>query len=310
MQFPSSFPCRFFRQHFLHLGIALLLPLVTAFSLLSAPSPADAEDTKPPREREGGFEVQVPQSPALKAVKIGYIREIGDHPRPASRLDVLPDDAGVAGAKMAVEENNAGGRFTGHDYSVEAATVSSPDEAVEALGKLYESGHNYFVVDASADALLKMSDWAKDKDILLFNVSATDDRLRGDDCRANVFHMAPSRAMLTDALAQFLAFKRWRRLFLIVGPQPGDKLYAEAMKRAARSIRSGSSVNDTSGDSGVRSTSAARSATPPKGSMSSGASSSAPVTRSAIALTVKSRRERSASTSVAKDTSGLRESAA
>ena len=87
MQFPSSFPCRFFRQHFLHLGIALLLPLVTAFSLLSAPSPADAQDTKPPREREGGFEVQVPQSPALKAVKIGYIREIGDHPRPASRLD-------------------------------------------------------------------------------------------------------------------------------------------------------------------------------------------------------------------------------
>ena len=27
--------------------------------------------------------------------------------------------------------------------------------------------------------------------------------------------------MLTDALAQFLAFKRWRKLFLIVGPQAG-----------------------------------------------------------------------------------------
>ena len=61
-----------------------------------------------------------------------------------------------------------------------------------------------------------------------------DDRLRGADCRANVFHIAPSRAMLTDALAQFLAFKRWRKLFLIVGPKPGDKLYAEAMKRSAR----------------------------------------------------------------------------
>ena len=40
--------------------------------------------------------------------------------------------------------------------------------------------------------------------------------------------------MLTDALAQFLAFKRWRKLFLIVGPKAGDKLYAEAMKRSAR----------------------------------------------------------------------------
>ena len=82
------------------------------------------------------------------------------------------------------------------------------------------------------------------------------------------------------------------------------------MNRAARSIRSGSSVKETSGDSGVRSTPAARSATPPNGSMSSGASPSAPVTRSAMALTVKSRRARSASTSSAKDTSGLRESGA
>ena len=37
-------------------------------------------------------------------------------------------------------------------------------------------------------------------------------------------------------------------------------------------MRSGSSVKDTSGASGVRSTPAARSATPPNGSISSGAS--------------------------------------
>jgi ABC transporter substrate binding protein (PQQ-dependent alcohol dehydrogenase system) len=243
MQFPSSFPCRFFRQHFLHLGIALLLPLVTAFSLLSAPSPADAEDTKPPREREGGFEVQVPQSPALKAIKIGYIREIGDHPRPASRLDVPPDNAGVAGAKMAVEENNAGGRFTGHDYSVEAATVSSPDEAVEALGKLYESGHNYFVVDASADALLKMSDWAKDKDILLFNVSATDVSLRQENCRRNIMHVVPDRYMLADALAQYLISQKWTNWLLVHGSTPADLAYADAVKRAAN--RFGATIVDT-----------------------------------------------------------------
>ena len=40
--------------------------------------------------------------------------------------------------------------------------------------------------------------------------------------------------MLTDALAQFLAFKRWPKLFLIVGPKPGDQLYAEAMRRSAK----------------------------------------------------------------------------
>ena len=40
--------------------------------------------------------------------------------------------------------------------------------------------------------------------------------------------------MLADGLAEFLAFKRWRKLFLIVGPNPADKAYAEAMKQAAR----------------------------------------------------------------------------
>ena len=85
-------------------------------------------------------------------------------------------------------------------------------------------------------------------------------------------------------------------------PASGSRPYP-AMNRAARSMRSGSSVNDSSGASGVRSTLAARSAAPPNGSISSGSGSA-----SAMALTVKSRRDRSASMASAKTTSGLRES--
>ncbi len=76
-----------------------------------------------------------------------------------------------------------------------------------------------------------------------------------------------------------------------------------AAKRAARSMRRGSSPKDTSGSSGVRSRPAARSPSPSKGSMSrmSGRCS-------ARALTVKSRRDRSSSMSSPKLTSGLRDS--
>ena len=77
------------------------------------------------------------------------------------------------------------------------------------------------------------------------------------------------------------------------------------MNRAARSIRSGSSPKLISGDIGVRRVPVARSTAPPKGSTSVGLSD---VTSSAIALTVKSRRDRSASTASANSTSGLRES--
>src|SRR3712207_7940770 len=43
-----------------------------------------------------------------------------------------------------------------------------------------------------------------------------------------------SRAMLADGLAQYLVAKRWRRWFLVIGPHEGDRLYAQAVRRAAK----------------------------------------------------------------------------
>jgi ABC transporter substrate binding protein (PQQ-dependent alcohol dehydrogenase system) len=65
-------------------------------------------------------------------------------------------------------------------------------------------------------------------------VGAIDDRLREEDCRGNVIHTAPTRSMLADALAQYLVWKQWRRWFLISGSHPEDKLYADALRRAAK----------------------------------------------------------------------------
>jgi ABC transporter substrate binding protein (PQQ-dependent alcohol dehydrogenase system) len=68
---------------------------------------------------------------------------------------------------------------------------------------------------------------------LFFNAGAIDDRLRESDCRANVFHTAPTRAMLADGLAQYLVFKQWPRWLLVVGSHEPDRLFAEALRRAA-----------------------------------------------------------------------------
>ncbi len=192
---------------------------------------ASAEDA--PADKPGGVSVEIPQSPPLAPAPIGYIRVITDHPRPASRVDVEPIDAGIAGAKMAVDENNAGGKLMGDLYSLDVATVASPDKAVEALAKMLESGHHYFVVDAPADTLLKLSDFAKDKDVLLFNVRATDVSLRQEDCRKNVMHVVPDRYMLADALGQYLVLQKWTNWLLVRGSTPGDIAYADAIKRAA-----------------------------------------------------------------------------
>ncbi len=95
------------------------------------------------------------------------------------------------------------------------------------------TGHNYIIVDASAPTLLKLADWAKGKDILLFNIRATDVSLRQENCRANVMHIVPDRYMLADALAQYLVKMDWKNWLLVHGSTPGDLAYADAVKRAA-----------------------------------------------------------------------------
>jgi ABC transporter substrate binding protein (PQQ-dependent alcohol dehydrogenase system) len=206
---------------------------LVSFCLAGALVSAAAEDA-PAGGKPGGLSVEIPQSPPLTPVPIGYIREVVEHPRPASRVDVEPADAGIAGAKMAIDENNAGGKFVGDLYSLDVATVASPDKAVEALDKMIASGHHYFIVDASADTLLKLSDIAKDKDALLFNIRATDVSLRQENCRKNVMHVVPDRYMLADALAQYLVLQKWTNWLLVYGPTPGDIAYADAIKRAAQ----------------------------------------------------------------------------
>ena len=95
--------------------------------------------------------------------------------------------------------------------------------------------------------------------------------------------------------------RRWRSCSIAPTSSGSGASPNCATKRAARSMRSGSSRNDSSGASGVRRRRAARSTAPSKGSTSSGSGR-----RSAIAFTVKSRRERSVLMSSEKATSGLR----
>lgn len=174
------------------------------------------------------------QAPAAGVeIRIGFVLRKPAAP-PLYEIDPVPEDEGVAGALLGIKDNNTTGQFTGHRYTLETTMVEEGQSPVEAARGFVDGGGRFLALHLPADELLAVADALKDTPAVLFNVAAADDRLRGADCRANLFHIAPSRAMLTDALAQFLAFKRWRRAFLVVGPKEEDKLYAQAFKRSAR----------------------------------------------------------------------------
>jgi ABC transporter substrate binding protein (PQQ-dependent alcohol dehydrogenase system) len=170
----------------------------------------------------------------VTTVPIGYLKQEVQRLIPLSRLNVEPEDLGIAGAEIALKDNNTTGRFTKQEFKLDVERVPIDGDAVAALDKLVASGHQFILVDAPADVLLRLSDAAKGRDVLLFNVRAADVRLRQEDCRANVLHTAPDRAMLADALAQYLVWKKWPRWLVAKGVFPEDLDYLEALRRAAK----------------------------------------------------------------------------
>ncbi|MDF2599282.1 MAG: transporter substrate-binding protein [Methylobacterium brachiatum] len=176
---------------------------------------------------------QQPAAPPIDT-HIGLIYR--PQPAPSSYdAEAAPEDEGLAGAKMGIADNNTTGRFTKQTFALDEIALSDekPD-AVAAAKELIAKGVNYLVLALPADAVLAVADAVKETGAVVLNAGAPDDRLRGADCRANVFHILPSRAMLTDAVAQYLTVMRWRKIFLIVGPTDADKAYAEALRNSAR----------------------------------------------------------------------------
>jgi ABC transporter substrate binding protein (PQQ-dependent alcohol dehydrogenase system) len=188
--------------------------------LFCAPSRA----TKPSRPA-------VQQPAALELVFLTQAREI---PLPLANLDPAPVDRGAQGARLAIADNNTTGRFTRQNFTLKEVTVPREGDVLAAFKALRAEGRRYFILDLPAATLVTLVDAPEATDVLLFNAGAPDDALRNEQCRANLLHTLPSRAMRADALAHYLRFKRWEKWLLVVGPNEDDRLFAAAIKRAAK----------------------------------------------------------------------------
>jgi ABC transporter substrate binding protein (PQQ-dependent alcohol dehydrogenase system) len=164
-------------------------------------------------------------------ISIGYLGQAGIKAT-LSLVELPSEDDGIAGARLAIEDNNTTGRFLKQQFGLEEVRVKDGDDVAGAARDL--AGRNTFIIaDLPPDALLQAADAVRDRGGILFNVGAADDRLREADCRANVIHIAPTRSMLADALAQYLVWKQWKRWLLVIGSHDDDRLEADAYRRAA-----------------------------------------------------------------------------
>lgn len=170
----------------------------------------------------------------ITEIRIAYLTQIAKQPPALSNLDEPIPDEGLQGSLLAIDDNNTSGRFLKQHFSLKLVRVEEDGDVAAALHALYADGYRIVVADLQAAALDRILATPIASQMMIFNARAPDDRFRNDDCRSFLLHTMPSRAMLADALAQYLVKKRWTDWFLVVGTRAEDELFAAAVRRAAK----------------------------------------------------------------------------
>jgi len=166
-------------------------------------------------------------------VEVTYITQQEPPIQPVSLVEPVLEDEGLMGARQALSENQTTGRFLQHEYQLIERIVPQDGDLVAAFEAALGAGERLFIADLRAEQLLQLAPLADAAGALLLNARAPDDVLRTEACHPSILHVAPSRAMKADALAQYLVWKQWPSWFLMHGTKPEDLAFADAVRRAA-----------------------------------------------------------------------------
>lgn len=175
---------------------------------------------------------------AEKTLNIGYLEQTDDARYDAKRMAAQflgqPLGRPYAGAEVALKEIKFHGQGAGIQFALEKAEATTPAELIKQVETLQGKGVHFILSDLPAATLSAVATAFKGKDMVLFNVSATEDSLRQEQCQANVFHTIPNLAMQADGLVQYLVAHKWKEVLVPEGELPNDALLTAAFERSAK----------------------------------------------------------------------------
>lgn len=180
--------------------------------------------------------------PSLAATKvtIAVVSLDGDPRHAPRRMEKAypghPTGRAIDGVRLAAEDSAFELDAAGIQLVVKDVVLPNPAGLGKALAELKAAKVQHVVADLPAAELRALVQAAPVAlgGAIVFNAAADDDALRGAQCAAHLLHTVPSRAMLSDALAQYLAARNWRKALVLQGPAAGDALMAEAFNRSAK----------------------------------------------------------------------------
>lgn len=81
------------------------------------------------------------------SVKMLYLHQKVKHPPVLSNIIEKPDDLGLAGAKMALEDSQKSAQFMNQKYSLDTKVSYKEDELLKAFENYVDNGGRYVVVN-------------------------------------------------------------------------------------------------------------------------------------------------------------------
>ncbi|HET9207576.1 MAG TPA: branched-chain amino acid ABC transporter substrate-binding protein [Burkholderiaceae bacterium] len=126
----------------------------------------------------------------------------------------------VDALKVALAESQIELAGAGATLAIDTVAVADADAAKLAAANADKAGAAALVSDLPATWTLAAADASK---LPVLNIATADDRLRGADCRRNLWHLGPSERMRADALAQTLVARKWTQVLLLTGPSDADR---------------------------------------------------------------------------------------
>jgi ABC transporter substrate binding protein (PQQ-dependent alcohol dehydrogenase system) len=195
---------------------------------------ASPEASQSPAGDEPGAAAPGDFSVPIKATtQIIYLGKQYEEPLPLSYAEKPIFDKGIQGARLIAKEANQAGRFVGNAFELVEAIVPADGDIVAKAKEILAKGDQFIIADLEPKDLLAVADLPEAKNSIIVNIRSSDDSLRQEQCRPNVFHIIPSYAMRADALAQYLIWKKWPRWFVMRGSTAADKQYVDMIKRSA-----------------------------------------------------------------------------
>ena len=152
---------------------------------------------------------------AAERIAIGYVDLLND-PRHEDRtgfggIVIEPRGRPHDGASLAMNDLAMVGQALGIEFELVAERAANADGVAGAIARLRsERGARFILLDAGAEIVTAAALNTRGSDVLLLNVSAEADALRGASCASHLLHLFPSTAMRTDALTQYIVARKWR----------------------------------------------------------------------------------------------------